>query len=68
MSSGNDWWKDYLETNAQKKALEKQIKQDLEENVDITKLRLEHSYAVLSLLQKHQVILSKINQYFDGKA
>lgn len=68
MSSSSDWWKNYLEAKAQKEALEKQIKQNLEENVDITKIQLEHSYAVLSLLQKHQVILSKINQYFDGKA
>lgn len=68
MSSISDWWKDYLETNAQKEALKKQIKQDLEENVDFTRLYLEHSYAVWSLSQKHQNILSKINQYFDGKA
>ncbi|WP_183030195.1 hypothetical protein [Clostridium sp. 1xD42-85] len=41
---------------------------DLEENVDITKLHFEHSYAVESLSQKHQNILTKVNQHFDGKA
>ncbi|WP_077299806.1 hypothetical protein [Virgibacillus pantothenticus] len=68
MSSMSDWWKNYLETNAQKEALKKQIKLDLEENVDITKLHFEHSYAVESLSQKHQNILTKVNQHFDGKA
>ncbi|MBU5265503.1 hypothetical protein [Virgibacillus proomii] len=68
MSSISDWWKDYLETNAQKEALKKQMKQNLQENVDYIKLSLEHSYAVWSLSQKHQNILTKINQYFDGKA
>ncbi|KNE19382.1 hypothetical protein [Virgibacillus pantothenticus] len=68
MGNISDWWKDYLETNAQKEALEKKMKQNLEKNVDYLKLSLEHSYAVWSLSQKHQNILTKVNQHFDGKA
>ncbi|NBJ70646.1 MULTISPECIES: hypothetical protein [Clostridia] len=51
-----------------KKALEKQIKQDLEGNIDITKLHFEHSYAGWLLSQKHQNILTKVSQHFNGKA
>ncbi len=63
-----DWWQNYLETNRQEEELKKQIRNDLEPNVEFFKQYLTHCYAIQPLSEKHRGIINKLEHNFDGKA